>query len=39
MALPNNVRNFFGHALDYAQHGDQHAAAKVLTGFGGAGVL
>jgi phage-related protein len=39
MALPINVRKFFGHALDFAQHGDQHAAAKVLKGFGGAGVL
>lgn len=29
----------FGHALDFAQHGDQHDAAKVLKGFGGAGVL
>jgi phage-related protein len=39
MALPINVRKFFGHALDFAQHGDQHEAAKVLKGFGGAGVL
>lgn len=39
MALPVNVRRFFGHALDFAQHGDQHDAAKVLKGFGGAGVL
>jgi len=39
MALPINVRKFFGHALDFAQHGDQHAAAKELKGFGGAGVL
>jgi len=39
MALPTAVRKFFGHALDFAQHGDQHAAAKVLKGFGGAGVL
>lgn len=27
------------HALDFAQHGEQHAAAKALKGFGGAGVL
>ncbi len=39
MALPIEVRKFFGHALDFAQHGDQHEAAKVLKGFGGAGVL
>ena len=39
MALPINVRKFFGHALDFAQRGDQHVAAKVLKGFGGAGVL
>jgi phage-related protein len=35
MALPLDVRKFFGHALDFAQRG----AAKVLKGFGGAGVL
>lgn len=39
MALPAPVRKFFGHALDFAQHGEQHGAAKVLKGFGGAGVL
>ena len=39
MALPTNVRKFFGHALDFAQRGDRHDAAKVLKGFGGAGVL
>ena len=39
MALPIHVRKFFGHALDFAQRGDQHDAAKVLKGFGGAGVL
>jgi phage-related protein len=39
MALPLGVRKFFGHALDFAQRGDQHAAAKSLKGFGGAGVL
>lgn len=39
MALPVPVRKFFGHALDFAQHGDKHDAAKVLKGFGGAGVL
>ena len=39
MALPLDVRKFFGHALDFAQRGDQHDAAKPLKGFGSAGVL
>ncbi|SHH11089.1 type II toxin-antitoxin system RelE/ParE family toxin [Pollutimonas bauzanensis] len=39
LALPIAVRKFFGHALNAAQHGEQHEAAKVLKGFGGAGVL
>lgn len=39
MALPPDVRKFFGHALDFAQHGGQHSAAKVLKGFGSADVL
>lgn len=39
MALPLEVRKFFGHTLDFAQRGGQHEAAKVLKGFGGAGVL
>ena len=39
MALPVEVRRFFGFALSLAQAGDQHDAAKVLRGFGGAGVL
>jgi phage-related protein len=39
MALPPDVRKFFGHALDFAQRGGQHDAAKPLKGFGGAGVL
>jgi phage-related protein len=39
MTLPLEVRKFFGHALDFAQRGDKHDAAKVLKGFGGAGVL
>ena len=39
MVLPLEVRKFFGHALDFAQRGDQHDAAKPLKGFGGAGVL
>jgi len=39
MALPIDVRKFFGHELDFAQRGDQHDVAKPLKGFGGAGVL
>lgn len=39
MALPDDVRRSFGFALSLAQAGDRHDAAKVLKGFGGAGVL
>ena len=39
MGLPTGVRRFFGHALDFAQRGDKHDAAKVMRGFGGTGVL
>jgi phage-related protein len=39
MTLPMEVRRFFGYALSLAQAGDRHDAAKVLKGFGGAGVL
>jgi phage-related protein len=39
MALPVLVRKFFGHALHFAQNGERHDAAKVLKGFGNAGVL
>jgi phage-related protein len=39
MALPAEVRRFFGFALSLAQAGDQHDDAKPLKGFGGAGVL
>ena len=39
LKLPVDVRKFFGHALDFAQRGEKHAAAKPLRGFGGAGVL
>jgi len=39
LSLPFEVRKFFGHALDFAQKGSQHDAAKTLRGFGGAGVL
>lgn len=38
MALPADVRRLFGFALSL-QSGDKHDAAKVLKGFGGAGVL
>lgn len=39
MALPPDVRRRFCYALSLAQMGDQDDAAKVLKGFGGAGVL
>ncbi|MGD0732216.1 MAG: type II toxin-antitoxin system RelE/ParE family toxin [Terracidiphilus sp.] len=39
IGLPVGVRRFFGHALNFAQNGEQHEAAKVLKSFGGAGVL
>jgi phage-related protein len=39
MALPLDVRKFFGHALDFAQRGEQHNTVKALKGFGSAGVL
>lgn len=39
MSLPTHVRRRFGFALSLAQLGDQDVAAKVLKGFGGAGVL
>src|ERR1035437_6693141 len=34
ITLPIPVRKFFGHALNFAQNGEQHDAAKVLKGFG-----
>lgn len=39
MALPADVRQLFGFALSLAQSSDKHDAAKVLKGFGGAGML
>jgi len=39
MALPVDVRRLFGFALSLAQMGDKSDSAKVLQGFGGAGVL
>lgn len=38
-ALPADVMDVFGFALHLAQTGSQHSHAKVLKGFGGAGVL
>ena len=38
IALPSDVRRFFGFALSLAQAGDRHDAAKILKGFDGAGV-
>jgi phage-related protein len=38
-ALPPDVRRVFGYALWAAQSGDRHEGAKVLKGFGSAGVL
>ena len=37
--LPKPVRLTFGQAIFDAQRGKKHPKAKVLTGFGGAGVL
>ena len=39
MGLPEDIRRLFGFALSLALAGDKHDAAKVLRGFGGAGVL
>ena len=38
-AMPEDVKDVFGHAIDLAQAGGKHQDAKVLTGFGSAGVL
>jgi phage-related protein len=37
--FPQDVRRVMGQALDDAQLGDEHPAAKALKGFGGRGVL
>ena len=37
--LSDEVKNVFGFALDQAQLGERHTDAKVLKGFGSAGVL
>jgi phage-related protein len=39
MALPKRVIDIFGYALYLAQTGGKHEQAKVLKGFGSAGVL
>ena len=38
-ALPEDVKDVFGYAIDLAQSGGKHQDAKVMTGFGSAGVL
>lgn len=38
-AMPEDVKDVFGHAIDLAQAGGKHPDAKALTGFGSAGVL
>ena len=37
--FPQEVRRVMGQAIDDAQHGGEHPAAKALKGFGGRGVL
>jgi phage-related protein len=39
LVLPEDVVDTFGFALHLAQSGKRHEQAKVLKGFGGAGVL
>ena len=39
ISLPDDIRREFGFALSLAQFGEKHINAKVLKGFGGAGVL
>jgi phage-related protein len=38
-AMPEDVKDLFGHAIDLAQAGGKHQDARILTGFGSAGVL
>lgn len=38
-AMPADVKDVFGHAIDLAQAGGKHVDAKPLSGFGSAGVL
>ncbi len=37
--FPQEVRRVMGQAIDDAQLGDEHPAAKALKGFGGRGVI
>ena len=37
--MPEDVKDVFGHAIDLAQAGGKYQHAKVMTGFGSAGVL
>ncbi len=39
LAMPDAVQDTFGYALHLAQTGSNHEQAKVLKGFGSAGVL
>jgi phage-related protein len=38
-AMPEDVKDVFGYAIDLAQTGGKHQDAKVIAGFGSAGVL
>lgn len=38
-AMPADVKDVFGHAIDLAQAGGKHAEAKAMAGFGSAGVI
>jgi len=38
-AMPEDVKDVFGHAIDLAQAGSKHQDAKPLGGMGSAGVL
>jgi len=39
VAMPDDVKDVFGHAIDLAQAAGKHVDAKPLSGFGSAGVL
>ena len=38
-AMPEDVKDVFGHAIDLAQAGGKHRDAKAMSGFSSAGVL
>lgn len=38
-AMPEDVKDMFGHAIDLAQVGGKHQDAKTMSGFGLAGIL